>query len=70
MEPPSPHGNGESSSVGVGWDKMARGCQGTAPRGFALLIGVYYIFPPVSSASRTCASVKLGDLGYFCITVR
>jgi hypothetical protein len=24
-----------------------------------------YIFPSVSSASRTCASVKLDDLGYF-----
>ena len=29
-----------------------------------------YIFPAVSSASRTWASVKLGDLEYFCMTVR
>ncbi len=30
----------------------------------------YYIFPSVSSASRTCASVQLEVLGYFSITVR
>lgn len=31
---------------------------------------VSYILPPVSSASRTCASVKLEDFGYFWMIVR
>ena len=47
--------------------KRQRASRGLTRRDLCLglVSGQAYILPPVSSASRTCASVKLDDLGYF-----
>ncbi len=67
-EPPRLCRNGESTATGQNGaglpeDSPARHC-------IHLLGRPSYIFPAVSSASRTSASVKLGDLEYFWMTVR
>lgn len=71
------HGNG--SRLSVGWGALICGARGPVRHdrperqrasrmaGPRILPGLdrAYILPSVSSASRTCASVKLDVLGYF-----